>query len=416
VQLHYHLIAQMVESLVDTMARGFYVDKVIERRFKSHPKWGSRDRRQFAETVYEIVRWWRWHWHLAGLPDAECLKPEGITLERTWKVWGAYWITKAGEVPPFVECEGLKSEDVLERQDERVAPAIRAAVPDWLNNLGKQQIGEEWPEMLRALNRPADVFLRANTTKIHAKPLMLNLAKEEIEAKLVPDVPDALVLTKRQNIFTSSCFFHGLFEVQDGGSQMIAPFLEVEPGMKVVDACAGAGGKALHLACLMQNKGNIVALDIHQWKLDELAKRYRRNKIGIIEPRLIKGPEVIAKLNKKADRVLLDVPCSGTGVFRRNPDAKWKLTQEELDRLTKLQAEILRDYSTMVKPGGKMVYATCSVLPVENRMQIDAFLKDHGDEWTLEDERSWTPNKNGFDGFYAARLARREVVKATVAR
>ncbi len=410
--LHYHLISQLVDALVDTMARGFYVDKVIERRFKSHPKWGARDRRMFAESVYEIVRWWRWHWHLAGLPDAECLIPEKITLERAWLVWGAYWCSKTEEVPQFVECGSLNADEIANREEEKVAPAIRAAIPDWLNQLGKSQVGEDWPDLLRALNRPADVFLRANTVKIQAKPLRLNLAKEEIEADLVPGVPDALVLAKRQNVFKSQSFFHGLFEVQDGGSQMIAPFLQVEPGMKVVDACAGAGGKALHLACLMKNQGNIVALDIHQWKLDELAKRYRRNKIGIIEPRLITGPSVIMKLNKKADRVLLDVPCSGTGVLRRNPDAKWKLTREELDRLTKLQAEILRDYCQMVKPGGKLVYATCSVLPMENRHQIDAFLKEHSDEWTLEDEENWTPNKNGFDGFYAARLARKEMPKA----
>lgn len=404
--LHYHLIAQLVDALVDTMARGFYVDKVIERRFRSHPKWGSRDRRMFAESTYEIVRWWRWYWHLAGLPDEQCLVTENITIERAWLVWGAYWTMKTGSVPPFAECGDLKKDEIEDRSEERVAPAVRASVPDWMNDLGKREIGEQWPDLLRALNRPADVFLRANTIKIQAKPLAINLAKEEIEANTVPGLPDALVLNKRQNIFKSSCFFHGLFEVQDGGSQMIAPFLQVEPGMRVVDACAGAGGKALHLACLMKNKGLIIAMDIHQWKLDEMGKRYRRNKIGIIEPRLITGPEVITRLKGKADRLLLDVPCSGIGVLRRNPDTKWKLSIDELKRLTKLQAELLREYSTMVKPGGKMVYATCSVLPRENREQVNAFLEEHGDEWTLEDEETWMPNRSGFDGFYAARLAR----------
>ena len=408
--LHYHLIAQIVEALVDTMARGFYVDKVIERRFKTHPKWGARDRRMFAETTYEIVRWWRWYWHLAGLPDADCLVIERITIERAWLVWGTYWFMKTQNVPQFVECSALKEREIEARSEERVSPAVRASVPDWLNDLGKKEIGEQWPELLRALNRPADVFLRANTVKIQAKPLSINLAKEEIEAKVVPGLPDGLVLAKRQNIFSSSCFFHGLFEVQDGGSQMIAPFLQVQPGMKVVDACAGAGGKALHLACLMKNKGIVIAMDIHEWKLRELRKRFRRNEIGIIEPRLITGPDVIDKLKGKADRLLLDVPCSGLGVLRRNPDSKWKLSIDELKRLNGLQYQLLKDYSSMVRPGGKMVYATCSVLPRENRQQIDAFLEEHPGEWILEDEETWMPNKSGFDGFYAARLARAETV------
>jgi 16S rRNA (cytosine967-C5)-methyltransferase len=303
-------------------------------------------------------------------------------------------------------CSALKVAEVEARAEERVAPAIRASLPDWLNQMGKKEIGEEWPDLVRALNRPADVFLRANTVKIQAKPLAINLLKEEIETKPVPDLPDALQLLKRQAIFRSTCFQNGLFEVQDGGSQMISPFLQVEPGMRVIDACAGAGGKALHLACLMKNKGLITALDVHDYKLDELRKRFRRNKITIIEPKLITGPHIIAQLRGKADRVLLDVPCSGSGVLRRNPDAKWKLKPEEVDRLKILQAEILRDYSQMVKPGGKLVYATCSVMPGENQKQVQAFLAAHGDEWTLEAEKTWTPSKHGFDGFYAARLLR----------
>lgn len=409
--LHFHLIEQIVEALLDVMVHGYYPDKVIERRFKSHPKWGARDRRQFAETVYEIIRWWRWHWHLAGLPDGDCLVQSKITHDRVWLVWGAFWVTKTKQVPDFPMCSALKVELVEERAEERVAPAIRASVPDWLNQMGKKEIGEEWPDLLRALNRPADVFLRANTVKIQVKPLAINLLKEEIETKAMPDLPDGLMLVKRQSIFRSSCFQHGLFEVQDGGSQMISPFLQVAPGMRVIDACAGAGGKALHLACLMKNQGLITALDVHDYKLDELRKRFRRNKITIIEPKLITGPHIIAQLRNKADRVLLDVPCSGTGVLRRNPDAKWKLKPEEVDRLKILQAEILRDYSQMVKPGGKMVYATCSILPGENQEQVKAFLAAHGDEWKLEEQKTWTPNKQGFDGFYAARLVRAEKIE-----
>lgn len=404
--LYYHICSQVVESLGDVFVHGYYVDKVIMHRFRDHPKWGARDRRFFAETVYEIVRWWRWHWYLAGLPDADYLDKERVTRARSWLVFGAYWVTKSGTVPPFGECESLKADDVSDRSETKVAPAIRASMPDWLNDLGHREIGKDWPDLVRDLNRPADVFIRANTLKIQAKPLSITLDKEGIETRSVGALPDGLQLAKRQNVFGSKAYRAGLFEVQDGGSQMIAPFLQVEPGMRVIDACAGAGGKTLHIACLMKNKGLIQAMDIHEWKLTELRKRFRRNEVTIISPELIKGEGTISHFNKKADRVLLDVPCSGLGVLRRNPDSKWKLQPEEIDRLRTLQAELLRSYSRMTKPGGKLVYATCSVLPSENERQVESFLKEHGDEWVLEDQQWWAPNRSGFDGFYAARLQR----------
>ena len=389
---------------MDVFASGYYVDKVIERRFKAHPKWGSRDRRQFAETVYEITRWWRWHWYLAGLPDGDCLLPERVTQARVWEVWGAFWTSKTGNVPHFDECADLDADEITQRTQTMVAPAIRSAIPDWLNDLAKSEIGEAWPPLLRALNRPADVFLRANTLKIETKPLQINLEKEGIQAELVPDFPHALKLNKRQSIFQTNAFKAGLFEVQDAASQVIAPLLEVKPGMRVIDACAGAGGKALHLACLMKNKGKIIALDIHQWKLDELRRRARRNQVDIIESRVIDDSKVLKRLHHTADRVLLDVPCSGLGVLRRNPDTKWKLSLAELDRLRALQAEILEDYSKLTKPGGKLLYATCSILPSENERQVQKFLKRHP-EWTLEEDFHSRPGSENQDGFYAARLA-----------
>ena len=393
----------MVEALVDIFADGYYADKVIERRFKSHPKWGSRDRRQFAETVYEITRWWRWHWYLAGLPDGDCLAKECITVPRAWLVWTAFWISKTGRQPDFDESAELDPDDVAARSEKRVAPAIRAAIPDWLNDLAKEELGEAWPPLLRALNRPADVYLRANSLKIETKPLLINLEKEGIQAELVSDLPLGIKLAKRQSIFQTTAFKAGLFEVQDAASQSVAPMLQVQPGHRVIDACAGAGGKALHLACLMKNKGKIIALDVHQWKLDELRKRARRNQVDIIESRVIDDAKVLKRLHQTADRLLLDVPCSGLGVIRRNPDTKWKLSAEELNRLRTLQAQLLADYSRMVKPGGKLVYATCSILPSENELQVKAFLKDHP-QWTLEEELHARPDKKNEDGFYAARL------------
>lgn len=190
-------------------------------------------------------------------------------------------------------------------------------------------------------------------------------------------------------------FKQGLFEVHDAASQMVAPLLEVAPGMRVIDGCAGAGGKTLHIAALMQNKGKILALDVHDWKLAELRKRAARAGVDIAETRTIESSKTIKRLAGHADRLLLDVPCSGPGVLRRNPDAKWKLSEKEIDRLAAEQQDLLIRYSNMVKPGGKLVYATCSILPSANEKQIQRFLETQGTEWELEQELKLDPAETG---------------------
>jgi 16S rRNA (cytosine967-C5)-methyltransferase len=209
-------------------------------------------------------------------------------------------------------------------------------------------------------------------------------------------------------VFTTKSFKDGLFEVQDASSQLVSQFLEVEPGQRVVDTCAGAGGKTLHLAALMENKGQLIALDIYDNKLKELKRRARRNGAHNIEPRYIESTKVIKKLYGSADRVLIDAPCTGLGVLRRNPDAKWKLQADFLGKITKTQQEILRSYSKMVKSGGKMVYATCSILPQENIMQVKSFLaSEEGKDFTLAKDKKIFASKSGFDGFYMALLERK---------
>jgi 16S rRNA (cytosine967-C5)-methyltransferase len=175
--------------------------------------------------------------------------------------------------------------------------------------------------------------------------------------------------------------------------------------MLVIDACAGGGGKSLHLAALMQNEGRIIAQDVRPAALENLRARADRAGATIIRTETIAGPESIARRAGTADRLLLDVPCSGLGVLRRQPDTKWKLTPAELDRLTALQRDLLRTVPAMLKPGGLMVYATCSILPRENEHQIRALMADQPGLWTIEDERRLPPGAEG-DGFYAVRLRR----------
>jgi 16S rRNA (cytosine967-C5)-methyltransferase len=175
--------------------------------------------------------------------------------------------------------------------------------------------------------------------------------------------------------------------------------------MKVVDACAGAGGKTLHLASLMENKGQIIAMDIYESKLKKLKIRARRNGAHNIELKVIDSTKPIKKLYGKADRLLIDAPCSGLGVLRRNPDAKWKLQPEFIENIKKVQSEVLEKYSKMVKPGGKMVYATCSVLPSENQDQVEKFLtSEAGKDFKFVKDKKILAHKSGFDGFYMAQL------------
>ena len=282
---------------------------------------------------------------------------------------------------------------------------MRESIPDWLDMLGEQELGNRWPTELEALNEEAKVVLRANTLKISAKELQADLADGEIESTSDKNFPDALILARRQNVFTLPHFKEGLFEVQDAGSQAIAPFLKVEPGMRVVDACAGAGGKSLHLASLLQNKGKIISLDTEQWKLDELKKRARRAGASNIETRFIENSKTIKRLENACDRLLLDVPCSGLGVLKRNPDAKWKLNLDFIARVKELQEHILNDYCNMVKPGGLLVYSTCSLLTSENEDQVKRFLKNHQGKFELQEQKTILPSQ-GFDGFYMARIVR----------
>jgi len=240
--------------------------------------------------------------------------------------------------------------------------------------------------------------------KTSTKHLIEELKHENVESFQVPGFENAVQLEEKKNVFLTSAFKDGLFEVQDAGSQKIAEFLEVKPGMRVVDACAGAGGKTLHLAAMMENKGQIIAMDIHGWKLTELKRRAKRAGAHNIETREITDTKVIKRLHEKADRLLIDAPCSGLGVLKRNPDSKWKIDQDFIDRIKKEQQQILQDYSKIIRKGGKLVYATCSILPSENNEQVAEFLKNNPDFKLVKDEKVMP--SSGFDGFYMALIER----------
>lgn len=380
---------------------------MIERLFKHNRKLGSRDRKFVAETVYEMVRWWRLLWFLSGSPEQD-LTSKTLQPASLWRLFGVWLLWRDQTLPSWREFSGLSREQVLRNlSDAQKQTAIRESIPDWLYELGLRELGEpQWSEDLRELNQQAPVVLRANRLKTTRDALQKRLLSEDIETRSAPQTEDGLILKERRNIFTSPSFKDGLFEIQDGASQQVAPLLNLEPGLRVIDACAGAGGKTLHIAALMKNKGKIISMDIFERKLEELRKRCRRAGVDIVETRLIESAKTIKRLEKSADRVLLDVPCSGMGVLRRNPDSKWKMKPEELARLIEIQKQILADYSKMVKVGGRLVYATCSIIPSENEKQVQAFLKDHETNWRFIEEHKFRPGEDGYDGFYAAVLER----------
>ncbi len=397
--LHFPLVDAAALALEEIFLDNRYADKVIEKLFKKNRKWGARDRKFVAETIYEIVR------HKRRLEFV-------AQSEHAWDLIAAFLVQTRGELPNWMEFDNVPLAEFKKRNSAEKSPEIANSFPDWLHDLGSNEFGEQWTAMMNALNKPAEVFLRANTLKTTTENLIAELATEQIEAEPVQskdfNFPVCVKLKKRKNVFITQAFRKGFFEMQDAASQQVAALLEVEPGLRVVDTCAGAGGKSLHLAALMKNKGKIISMDIHEWKLKELKTRAARGGVDIIETKLIEGSKTIKRLEKSFDRVLLDVPCSGLGVLRRNPDTKWKLTLTEIERLQALQKEILTDYSKLCKAGGIMVYATCSILHRENEDQIKWFLStEDGANWILEKELRVWPQLHGFDGFYGAKLRRK---------
>jgi len=403
-RLHRNLCFAIIDGLTLIFNEGQYADKVIQQLLKRDKRWGARDRAFVAETTYDIVRWKRLYAEIAEVR-------EPFDRDNLWRMF-AVWATLRGiKLPDWKYFEETPTRKIKGRFDElSKTRKLKESIPDWLDELGEKELGKEvWTKEISALNEQADVILRVNTLKTTKEQLQGELFDQDIETEFLKEYPNALKLKERTNVFQTEAFKNGLFEVQDASSQLVAEFLNVEPGMRVVDACAGAGGKTLHIASLMENKGQIIALDIYKNKLDELKRRAKRNGAFNIETRAIDSTKVIKKLYDKADRVLIDAPCSGLGVLRRNPDAKWKLEPEFIENIKKTQQEILQQYSKIVKSGGHLVYATCSVLPSENQEQVKKFLTtDVGKDFTFVKDKKILAHQSGYDGFYMALLEKQK--------
>ena len=403
-RLHRNLVYTTIDALNAIFNEGEYADKVVARSLKKDKRWGSSDRKFVAETIYEIVRWKRLYAEIAEVK-------EPFDRDNLWRIFSVWSVLRGYPIPDWRQLEGTPERKIKGRFDELSnIRALKESIPDWMDELGVKELGEKiWEKEIAAQNQPAKVILRANTLKTNKESLRAILMDLNIETEFLKNQPDALVLKERANVFLTDAFKQGFFEVQDANSQLVAAFLDVKPGMRVVDTCAGAGGKTLHIAALMENKGQLIAMDLYESKLKQLKLRAKRDGAFNIEYRIIDSTKIIKKLHEKADRVLIDAPCSGLGVLKRNPDAKWKLQPEFIDNIRKVQSEVLESYSKIVKPGGKLVYATCSILPSENQEQVKKFLATEiGNQFDFIKDQKILAHESGFDGFYMALLERKE--------
>ena len=319
----------IAKGLEEVMTGDRSLNQVSSHWIKQNPKWNAINRGFFAETLMEVTRWWR-------LLDAIVNKSTEIRNKESYRLKVlTYFLIKTRDerVGEFFSKE--IQDDLNSCYQKLISErAIAESIPDWLDSLGESELGGSWANEIKALNTLPPIVLRVNTLKTNKNELLKKLIAEGFQVNGL-NQPNAIILAKRADIFKSKSFFEGHFEIQDASSQLVAPFLDVKSGMRVVDACAGHGGKTLHIASLMKNRGKILALDNADWKLEELINRSARAGISIIETRPITTTKVVKRLKDKADRLLLDVPCSGLGVLRRNPDSKWRLTPEKVEEIKK---------------------------------------------------------------------------------
>ena len=392
-------------------------DAVVSRYFREHRQLGHADRAFVAETVFAVLRRGRSiEARCAGqLSDRRRLLAT-LAIVRGWSQRELAPVLKASEEEWLAAAKAVPEADL--------PPAVRCDLPDWLYARLEQQFGaDEVLALSRAMNQSAPLDLRVNTLKGDRDTLLAKLAADDIAATPGSLSPLAVRLRDKPALAKHPLFLEGAFEVQDEGSQLLGFLLEPKRGEMVVDFCAGAGGKTLLLGALMRNTGRLYAFDVSDKRLANLKPRLARSGLSNVHPARIEHErdQKIKRLAGKADRVLVDAPCSGLGTLRRNPDLKWRQDETSVAELTVKQAAILYAAATLVRPGGRLVYATCSLLSAENDEIVAAFLEKHPDFSLLPasavlgkqgiacegDVLRLLPHKHNTDGFFAAAMERK---------
>ncbi len=390
-------------------------DAVVSHYFREHRQLGHADRGFVAETVFAVLRRWRSLQARCGDgATSRQLLLAALALVRGWS---------QRELAPVLKASEESWLAALKAGKESSDPAIACDLPDWLHNQLSQQFkGEEISQLTRALNQPAPLDLRVNTLKSTREAVLAQLQSEGMTAEVTPYSPLGIRLRDKPALAKHPLFLDGSIEVQDEGSQLLGLLLEAKRGEMVVDFCAGAGGKTLLIGAMMRNTGRLYAFDVSEKRLANLKPRLARSGLSNVHPGRIEHERdlKVKRLAGKADRVLVDAPCSGLGTLRRNPDLKWRQTEASVGELTTMQADILAAAATLVKPGGRLVYATCSLLTAENKAVVEAFLAAHPQfalrpasdilarhGVTLGGEMlQLLPHHHNTDGFFAAVLER----------
>jgi 16S rRNA (cytosine967-C5)-methyltransferase len=405
-------------------------DAVANEFFRARRFIGSGDRRAVSDRVWRVLRARRrlaW-WVPAATPRllvAASLLTEGWTLEAVISAFsGGRFAPAPLDRAEFAALRPIEGH-TLDHPD--MPEAIRLELPDWLLPRLLEQFGERLAIEMAALNEPAPLDLRVNLLKGTRDDAMAALDQEGWRCRPTPFSPWGLRIDARRPVTSGPAFQSGLVEIQDEGSQIVAALTGASAGMRVVDWCAGAGGKTLAMAAMMGNRGQVVACDVSEPRLAGAVRRLRRAGVTNVERHLVVPGDKWAKRRAGTfDRVLVDAPCSGTGTWRRNPDARPRLTEQDLLELTRKQSSILDAARALVRASGRLVYATCSLLREENESQVSDFLSRHPEFALVPLAQAWpfdsappkgtspecetlflTPARHGTDGFFAAVLERR---------
>ncbi len=425
-----------IELLAEIHGSTAPADRAAAAYFRGHRYIGGQDRRDIIDRVYAILRHRaRLEWWLTRVVG------DGAISDR-WRMIAALAILEGWSADRIAGAfdGGQYRPQPLDRRESEAAHKlagksidhpdqpnwVRLEYPQWLDHQLRNLLGSRFDAEMAALGVEAPLDLRVNTLKATRPQAIAALAESNIAAIPTPLSPIGLRVRGRPPLATLACFRDGLVEVQDEGSQLAALLVDARPGMRVVDFCAGAGGKTLAMAAVMRNKGHIVACDVLQGRVDRAGTRLNRAGVHNVERRgLTTERDSWVKHHVRSfDRVLVDAPCSGVGTWRRNPDAKWRFTTDDLTAMIDLQRRILDSAARLVKPGGRLIYATCSLLPSENAAQVTSFAKDHpefalrpiADVWadtigrmpeaagcpTAERLLQLTPAAHETDGFFVA--------------
>jgi len=416
------LLDACAAALGEVLKFAYPADAVLSRFFREHPKVGQRDRATIAESVYAVLRRGRMLERLLGGTLSRGAMPRDAVLA----AWAGLLGANLKELEPLVRKAELDGLAEIKRNIHAPQPfEVECDFPDWLIERLRHRFDDAaLLELAKGLQRPAPLDLRVNLARVSREEVLARLAADGIAAAATPYSPAGVRLAGKPVINRHSLFADGLIEVQDEGSQLVCHLLGPRRGEMVVDFCAGAGGKTLALGVLMRSTGRLYAFDVSDKRLARFKPRLARSGLSNVHPQRIESERDprVGRLSGKIDRVLVDAPCSGLGRLRRNPDLKWRQTPSDVEELSRKQAAILSGAARLIKTGGRLVYATCSILEEENKAVIEAFLAANrgfalcpaGE--ILSQERIdlpmgeyfelW-PHRHGTDAFFAAVLERR---------